>query len=141
MRSWPILLPGTSRRCCASPGGSLEFVRAATQPSRMIDRLHYFALAAVLLALLPASAHAQSADLVLCDRLAADPADPDKPADVKGVGEVAAGDIATAIRFCKVAAVSARRAMYELGRAYLANRQPAEAQAAFRKAADKGSSS
>ena len=86
-------------------------------------------------------AHAQSADLVLCDRLAADPADPDKPADVKGVGEVAAGDIATAIRFCKVAAASSRRAMYELGRAYLANRQPAEAQAAFRKAADKGSSS
>ena len=30
------------------------------------------------------AAHAQSADLVLCDRIAADPADPDKPADVKG---------------------------------------------------------
>ena len=86
-------------------------------------------------------AHAQSADLVLCDRLAADPADPDKPADVKGVGEIAAGDIVTAIRFCKVAAASSRRAMYQLGRAYLTNRQPAEAQAAFRKAADKGSSS
>lgn len=86
-------------------------------------------------------AHAQSADLVLCDRLAADPADPDKPADVKGVVEVGTGDIATAIRFCKVAAASSRRAMYELGRAYLANRQPAEAQAAFRRAADKGSSS
>jgi TPR repeat protein len=85
--------------------------------------------------------HAQSADLVLCDRLAADSADPDKPADVKGVAEVAAGDIATAIRFCKVAATSSRRATYQLGRAYLANRQLAEAQAAFRKAADKGSSS
>ena len=43
----------------------------------------------------PALAHAQSADLVLCDRLAADPSDPDKPADVKGVSHVAAGDIAT----------------------------------------------
>ena len=29
-------------------------------------------------------AHAQSADLVLCDRVAADPSDPDKPADVRG---------------------------------------------------------
>ena len=86
-------------------------------------------------------AHAQSADLVLCDRLAADPADPDKPADVKGVGDVAPGDVATAIKFCKVAGASSRRAMYQLGRAYLANRQPAEAQAAFHKAADRGSSS
>jgi hypothetical protein len=33
------------------------------------------------------SAHAQSADLVLCDRIAADPADPDKPIDVKGVSD------------------------------------------------------
>ena len=33
----------------------------------------------------PLLAHAQSADLVLCDRVAADPSDPDKPADVKGV--------------------------------------------------------
>lgn len=85
--------------------------------------------------------HGQSADLVLCDRLAADPADPDKPADIKGVNEVAAADVATAIRFCKIAANSSRRAMYELGRAYAANRQQAEALAAFRKAADKGSSS
>ena len=42
-------------------------------------------------------AHAQSADLVLCDRLAADPSDPDKPADVKGVSDVAPADLATAI--------------------------------------------
>jgi TPR repeat protein len=97
-----------------------------------------FALAAVVGVV---TAHAQSADLVLCDRLAADPADPDKPADLKGVVDVAPGDVATAIRFCKVAAASSRRAMYQLGRAYLANRQPAEAQGAFRKAADKGSSS
>src|SRR5215467_12650007 len=65
-----------------------------------------------------AAAHAQSADLVLCDRIAADPADPDKPADVKGVAEIATSDIATAIKFCKIASVSSRRALYELGRAY-----------------------
>src|SRR5215469_13378441 len=85
------------------------------------------------------SARAQSADLVLCDRIAAEPADPDKPADVKGVSEIAPGDVATAIKFCKTAAASSRRAMYELGRAYAANRQTAEALAAWRKAADKGS--
>ena len=87
----------------------------------------------------PALAHAQSADLVLCDRLAADPSDPDKPADVKGVPDVAPSDIATAIKYCAVAAKSSRRAMYQLGRAYAANRQLTEAMAAWRKAADKGS--
>ena len=86
-------------------------------------------------------AYAQSADLVLCDRVAADPADPDKPADVKGVADIAASDIATAIKFCRSAANSSRRAMYQLGRAYAANRQTAEAMAAWRKAADKGSTS
>jgi len=107
----------------------------------MIDRLHHLALAAILLVLLPASAHAQSADLVLCDRLAADPSDPDKPADVKGVGEVAASDVATAVKFCRQAGGGSRRALYELGRAYAANRQTAEAIAVWRKAADKGSTS
>jgi TPR repeat protein len=86
-------------------------------------------------------AYAQSADLVLCDRVAADPADPDKPADAKGVPDIAASDIATAIKFCKSAANSSRRAMYQLGRAYAANRQTAEAMVAWRKAADKGSTS
>ena len=75
------------------------------------------------------SANAQSADLVLCDRIAADPADPDKPADVKGTAEIAQSDIATAIKFCKTASASSRRALYELGRAYAANRQMAEAMA------------
>jgi TPR repeat protein len=87
------------------------------------------------------SANAQSADLVLCDRIAADPADPDKPADVKGTAEIAQSDIATAIKFCKTASASSRRALYELGRAYAANRQMTEAIAAYRKAADKGSTS
>jgi uncharacterized protein len=86
------------------------------------------------------AAHAQSADLVLCDRIAADPADPDKPADVKGVSDIALSDVATAIKFCKRASTSSRRALYELGRAYAANRQMTEAVSAYRKAADKGSS-
>jgi TPR repeat protein len=95
-----------------------------------------------LLALIAhSSAHAQSADLVLCDRIAADPADPDKPADVKGVSEIAGSDVAIAIKFCRTASAASRRALYELGRAYAANQQLSEAISAYRKAADKGSTS
>lgn len=86
-------------------------------------------------------AHAQSANLMLCDRVAADPADPDKPADLKGTVEIAPSDVATAIKFCKAAAASSPRALYELGRAYAANQQLPDAIAAYRKAADKGSTS
>ena len=86
-------------------------------------------------------AHGQSADLVLCDRIAADPADPDKPADVRGVPDIAQSDIATAIKFCRVASAGSRRALYQLGRAYAANRQSADAISAYRKAAEKGSTS
>jgi len=89
----------------------------------------------------PSTARAQSADLVLCDRVAADPTDPDKPADVKGAADIAKADIATAIKFCRTAAGSSRRALYQLGRAYAANQQLPEAIAAWRKAADKGSTS
>jgi uncharacterized protein len=120
---------------------SLEIAGRATQPLPvMMIRLTQLACVAFL-ALSPSLALAQSADLVLCDRLAADPSDPDKPADVKGVPDIAAGDVATAIKFCKKAAGGSRRAMYELGRAYAANRQTPEAITAWRKAADKGSSS
>ncbi|RZN07635.1 hypothetical protein CWO91_26500 [Bradyrhizobium genosp. SA-3] len=99
-----------------------------------------YLLAALFAIAAPLAAHAQSADLVLCDRVAADPSDPDKPSDVKGVTEIASSDVATAIKFCKQAASSSRRAMFALGRAYAANRQTSEAIAAWRKAADKGSS-
>jgi uncharacterized protein len=99
------------------------------------------AIAAVLSLAVPSQVTAQSADLVLCDRLAADPADPDKPADVKGTPDVAPSDIATAIKYCKTASGASRRALYQLGRAYAANRQMPEAIAAWRKAADKGSTS
>jgi uncharacterized protein len=98
-------------------------------------------LLALTIAPLHSSAHAQSADLVLCDRLAADPADPDKPADIKGVAEIAVSDIATAIKFCRIASATSRRALYDLGRAYAANQQLPEAISAYRKAADKGSTS
>ena len=99
---------------------------------------------AFVVAAVHSSAHAQSADLVLCDRLAADPADPDRPADIKGVPDIAPSDVATAIKFCKLASTSqvsaaSRRALYQLGRAYAANRQMPEAIGAYRKAADKGS--
>jgi TPR repeat protein len=108
----------------------------------MLKRFGAVPIACLMLAIGPmSSAYAQSADLVLCDRIAADPADPDKPADVKGAAEIAQSDIATAIKFCKVASASSRRALYELGRAYAANRQMTEAISAWRKAADKGSTS
>ena len=98
------------------------------------------ALSALALVAAQSTARAQSADLVLCDRLAADPTDPDKPADVKGVADITPSDVATAIKFCKIAAPTSRRALFQLGRAYAANGQMAEAIAAYRKAIDKGSS-
>jgi TPR repeat protein len=107
-------------------------------PSPAIRRI---AIVAMSIVLAPTLVHAQSADLVLCDRLAADPADTDKPTDVKGVSDVAPSDIAIAIRYCRTASGASRRAMYQLGRAYAANRQVPEAMAAWRKAADKGSTS
>ncbi|WP_024515351.1 tetratricopeptide repeat protein [Bradyrhizobium sp. Tv2a-2] len=107
-----------------------------------MSKLFYRAgFAVILAACAPSLALAQSADLVLCDRVAADPTDPDKPADIKGVTEIAASDVATAIKFCKNAAAGSRRAMFELGRAYAANQKTADAIAAWRKAADKGSTS
>jgi uncharacterized protein len=104
-------------------------------------RIAMIAMAMMLVQANRSPVRAQSADLVLCDRLAADPADPDKPADVKGTPDVAPADIPTAIKYCRTAGSSSRRAMYELGRAYAANRQTPEAMAAWRKAADKGSTS
>jgi uncharacterized protein len=107
----------------------------------MMPRLGTASLAAALLALsLHSGAWGQSADLVLCDRIAADPTDPDKPKDVVGVAAIASSDVATAIKFCRTASASSRRALYQLARAYAANRQTAEAISAYRKAADKGSS-
>ena len=109
-----------------------------TRQSRAVSIASGLGLCLSLVAV-PFSAYAQSADLVLCDRIAADPSDPDKPTDVKGAAEIAPSDIPTAIKFCKTASTSSRRALYELGRAYAANRQMPEAIGAWRKAADKGS--
>jgi TPR repeat protein len=86
-----------------------------------------------------AAIRAQSADLALCDRIAADPSDPDKPAEVRGVRDIAASDIATAIKYCRVAGAKSRRALYQLGRAYVAAQQWQDAVGAYRKAIDKGS--
>ena len=113
--------------------------------SVMTRRSGAVSIAVGLLVLTTAAPHstaqAQSADLVLCDRVAADPADPDKPRDVKGTADIAQADIATAIKFCRVASAASRRALYQLGRAYAANQQMPEAIGAWRKAADKGSTS
>jgi TPR repeat protein len=96
-------------------------------------------LMALTTAAVHAPAAAQSADLVLCDRVAADPGDPDKPADVKGVAKIAPSDVAIAIKFCRAASVKSRRALYQLGRAYAANQQIPEAVHAYRQAIAKGS--
>jgi uncharacterized protein len=96
-------------------------------------------VAALALAASHAPARAQSADVVLCDRLAADPTDPDKPADVPGTAAIATSDIPTAVKYCKTASGASRRTLFELGRAYAAGGQLAAAVAAYRKAADKGS--
>jgi uncharacterized protein len=98
-------------------------------------------LALTIIAPFHSLAYAQSADLALCDRVAADPADPDKPADVTGTATIAPADVATAIKYCKRASAASRRALYQLGRAYAANQQLPDAIAAYRKAADKGSTS
>src|SRR5512132_4609739 len=121
-------------------------MRAAEMPSKRSGAgLVAYTVAIGLLALTftcpRSSVHAQSADVVLCDRLAADPTDPDKPKDVKGAHEIEASDVATAIKFCKLASAASRRALYQLGRAYAANQQLPEAVGAYRKAADKGSTS
>lgn len=100
-------------------------------------------LALSIAAAAPFSAYAQSANVVLCDRLAADPTDPDKPADVKGTSDIVQSDVAAAVRYCRLASAAphaSRRALYQLGRAYAANQQVSDAVTAYRKAADQGSS-
>ncbi|WP_342730775.1 tetratricopeptide repeat protein [Bradyrhizobium sp. B117] len=110
-------------------------------------RTKYSVLAALALATLLCPhmpAVAAPADIATCDRLAAHPTDPDRPADVKGNLEIADADIAAALKACTAAATSAdapRRIWMELGRAYEFARQPAQAASAYRKAADAGSAS
>ncbi len=76
---------------------------------------------------------------MLCDRIAADPSDPDKPADVKGVIKIAPSDIPIALKYCKAASGKSRRAIYQLGRAYAAKQQYSEAVKMYRHAIAKGS--
>jgi TPR repeat protein len=110
-----------------------------TTRSAAILRATCFGLAALSVAPV-AAAYAQStADAALCDRVAADPTDPDKPKDVAGVTDIAPADVATAVKFCKPASAKSRRALFQLGRAYAANQQWPEALSILRQAADKGS--
>lgn len=102
------------------------------------------ALATLLWSLLLAPAIAAPADIATCDRLAAHPTDPDRPADVTGNFDIHDADIPVALKACKAAAASPnapRRIWMELGRAYEFNRQIAEAADAYRKAAEAGSAS
>jgi TPR repeat protein len=124
-----------------TPNLSVDTIMAKRSGAVLVAHGFGIGLSALIIASIHSSAHAQSADLVLCDRLAADPADPDKPADVKGTPDIAQSDLATAIKFCKVASAASRRALYQLGRAYAANQQLPDAIAAYRKAADRGSTS
>ena len=104
-------------------------------------------IAAILAAALASSATpstAAPADITTCDRLAAHPEDPDKPADIKGNSDIRAPDVAAALKACKLAAAAPdapRRVLFELGRAYEFSRQAAPAAAAYRKAVDAGSTS
>jgi TPR repeat protein len=87
-------------------------------------------------------AHAAPSDIETCDRLAAHPDDPDKPANIKGSFDIAEPDIPAAMKACKAAAEAhdaPRRIWFELGRAYEFNQQPAEAVSAYRKAVEAGS--
>jgi tetratricopeptide (TPR) repeat protein len=87
-------------------------------------------------------ASAAPSDIETCDRLAAHPDDPDKPANIKGSYDIAEPDIPAAMKACKTAAEAhdaPRRIWFELGRAYEFNRQPAEAVSAYRKAVEAGS--
>lgn len=77
-----------------------------------------------------------------CDRLAAHPADRDKPATVPGAPEIGQQDIATAIRVCKEAAAmegAPRRMWTQYGRALEFAYQHEDAVAAYRKSSDLGS--
>lgn len=87
----------------------------------------------------PQAVRAQSADQVLCDRIAADPGDPDKPADIPGVAKIAPSDIPIALKYCKAASLKSRRALYQLGRAYAAERKVTEAINIYKQAIAKGS--
>jgi TPR repeat protein len=98
----------------------------------------------IALAISAGPALAESSEIATCDRLAAYPDDPDKPAGVAGHYEIPSAEIATALKSCKTAAGAAdapRRIWFELGRAYEFSRQPAEALKAYRKAIDAGSTS
>ncbi len=110
----------------------------------MIDRLSLGWIATVVVATvtLTEPASAAATDIATCDRLAAHPEDPDKPADIKGAYDIPRQDIREALVACKAAAAdpkAPRRILFELGRAYEFNHKPNEAAKAYRKAVEAGS--
>src|SRR5437660_6371605 len=102
----------------------------------MVNRQSLTALAAAIavLAAFSGPMHASPADVAKCDELAALPNDPDNPPDIKGRRDIPAREVAAALAACKAAAATSdapRRSLFELGRAYEFNRQPAEAAKAY----------
>jgi TPR repeat protein len=111
----------------------------------MVNRHSLTAMAAsmAILAALAPHVSASPADVAKCDELAALPNDPDNPPDIKGRRDIPPREVAAALAACKAAAATAGappRTLFELGRAYEFNRQPAEAAKAYRRAVDAGSS-
>jgi TPR repeat protein len=127
------------------PGGSNTLCRQEERESFAMRKYRTIVLVTgIALAASAIAAAAQSNDSATCDRLAAFPDDPDKPAGVAGNYEIPRDEIATALKACKAAAHAAgatHRTWFELGRAYEFSRQHGEAAKAYRKAIEAGSTS
>lgn len=82
-----------------------------TKPSLMVVAIG----AAVAMSAAPA--RAESADTATCDRLAAFPDDPDKPAGIAGRYEIPGPEIATALKSLQGRGECRRRAAADLVRA------------------------
>lgn len=83
-----------------------------------------------------------SASVTECDRLAASPLDPDRPAGVEGVLETRKIDAAAAVPACETATKTApneRRLWVNLARSYRSAKNDIAAVPAYRKAAELGS--
>jgi TPR repeat protein len=88
----------------------------------------------------PAVDAASSPDVAACDSEAADPMDPEKPANTRGV-EMGVRSAVVAVSACGKAAATAnapRRVFYQLSRAYEATGSQLNALESLRKAADLG---
>src|SRR2546423_14001879 len=100
----------------------MKLLHAPSSAATSRIALAAIAIAAAACLANPSQVNAQSADLVLCDRLAADPSDPDKPAHGKGISGVAPSPVAAAVKNCRIAAKLSRGAPHPLRRAHAPRR-------------------